>query len=109
MLQLVAEYFPLPVVQERMLDIYQKLLGVNMKQVADPYVWHKDVTMWSVHNKNDDGSDGYLIGYFYLDLYPRPGKYNHACCVPMQCGYGRNADGRWSGLCFGVIVHRPAG
>jgi len=34
---------------------------------------------------NDSVSDE-LIGYFYLDLFPRDGKYGHACCKAMQQG-----------------------
>lgn len=52
------------------------------------------VTMFSVHDKpSADGTPGRLLGYFYLDLFPRPGKYGHACCMPMQRGAGTNADG----------------
>ena len=76
-----------------MMEVYQTLLHVNMAQIKDPYVWHPDVTMWSVHDKQADGYNGNLLGYFYLDLFPRPGKYGHACCVPLQAGYGHDATG----------------
>jgi Zn-dependent oligopeptidase len=34
----------------------------------------------------DDASSKETIGYFYLDLHPRDGKYGHACASPLQNG-----------------------
>ena len=42
-------------------------------------MWYKDVESYSVYTK-----DGHLQGLFFLDLYPRDGKYTHACCENIQ-------------------------
>ena len=45
MAQEVSEYFPLELVTSRMLGIYETLLGVVMKPVENPHVWHEEVCL----------------------------------------------------------------
>lgn len=80
--QLLKDYFPLEKVTSGLFEIYQNLLSLKFVQVNDPFVWHEQVQMYLVFDDH-----GY-VGSFYLDLFPRSGKYSHAACFGIQCQAG---------------------
>jgi thimet oligopeptidase len=68
----IKEYFPVQHVVDSVMGIYQQVLGVKFVRTNVP-VWQSQVQAYDV----SDAASGKPLGRFYLDLFPRPGKYDH--------------------------------
>ncbi len=81
----VVQYFPIDAVMRGLFDITQHIYGVEYVDVSERAraegrpMWHEDVRLFEVRDTQADE----LLGEFYLDLHPRPGKYNHAAQFPL--------------------------
>jgi Zn-dependent oligopeptidase len=78
----VREYFPADLVVEQMLGVYQKLLSVRFRPIPGGLAWHPDAKLFEI----TDSAGGAPIGYFYMDLFPREGKYSHAAAFQLVTG-----------------------
>lgn len=72
----LRNFFPLEQTLQGMFAIYQQIFGVTFRQVEAPQKWIDDLQLWAV----SDTQTGEPLGLFYLDLFPRDGKYNHFAC-----------------------------
>lgn len=69
----IKEYFSADKVISGMFEVFGNLFGITFTQ-ADLPVWHPEVVVYQIKDKKT----GELISNFYLDLFPRDGKYTHA-------------------------------
>ena len=94
----LAEYFPLRHTIHGMLGIFEQLFGLVFVEITDSdrssisptgkgddIIWHPDVQLFSVWDDEGEGSG--FVGYLYLDLHPREGKYGHAANFNLQPGF----------------------
>jgi len=94
----VSEYFPIQSTVAGMLKIFEEIFGLvfveltpeDRKRIsstgkAEDIAWHEDVIIFSVWNDESEGDE--FVGYLYLDLHPRPGKYGHAANFNLQPGF----------------------
>lgn len=99
----IAEYFPLQTCIEGMLNIFEELFGlvfvklegkdrdeISQSGRGEDIVWHPDVQVFSMWDDDSEGNG--FVGYLYLDLHPRDGKYGHAANFNLQPGF-INKDG----------------
>ena len=75
----LRRYFPTDKAIEYTMLVAQRLYGVTFREAKVP-TWHPDVRYFDVL----DGRSGRYLAGFYLDLYPREGKYNHAAAFPIR-------------------------
>jgi Zn-dependent oligopeptidase len=75
----LRKYFPTDKAIDFTLLVSQTLYGVKFQERTVP-TWHPDVRYFDVL----DAKTGAYISGFYLDLFPREGKYNHAAAFPVR-------------------------
>ena len=84
----VKQYFQVDNVIEGLFAISSLLFDIKFREIENPSVWHSGVRMFELKEK----SDNTLVGYFYLDLYPREDKYQHAAAFSIVSGKKINSD-----------------
>ena len=86
----MSEYFELNTTLQRLLHIYEHIFGVKLVPVESvtgtlldrKLIWHEDVRMFSAWDTDQPEPD--FLGYAYLDLFPREGKFTHAGHYALQ-------------------------
>ncbi len=71
--QEIKPYFPLEKVKTGVFEIANKLYGLHFKKNSALEVYHCDVEVYEVFNR-----EGKFHALFYTDFFPRPGKRNGA-------------------------------
>jgi thimet oligopeptidase len=78
--QSVRPYFAYERVKQGVLDVTATLFGVRFERVASAPAWSDAVECWQMYDGNQ------LVGRFFLDMHPRPNKYNHAAHFGIRTG-----------------------
>lgn len=77
--QEARKYFRYPKVRDGLLKLSEDLFQVQIRPWQTP-LWHPKAEAYEMLE------NGKVIGRFYLDMHPRPGKYEHANVVPIRQG-----------------------
>lgn len=78
--RVIQEYFPTEQVVPKVMRIFEKVLSLKFAEVENAEKWHEEVKLFEVRDAESNGK----MGYFFLDLYPRDGKYGHAAMFELQ-------------------------
>lgn len=99
----LRDFFPYQATLEGMFAIYQKIFGLKFTEVQAPYVWADGVQLYVVQ----DSASGEVLGAFYLDMFPREGKFNHFACFQQKLGRVL-ADGSYDLPIEALLCNFPA-
>ena len=95
-------YFPYDRTLEGMFQIYQKIFGLTFHEIEPPYKWADGLRLFAV----TDNQTGEPMGLFYLDMFPREGKYNHFAQFGIIEGK-QLPDGRYQRPTVALICNFP--
>jgi len=95
-------YFPYQNVLQGMFNCYQTIFGIKIDRVTPPYKWVDDLRLYAVSDAKTDEP----LGLFYLDMFPREGKYNHFAQFGIIEGV-RLPDGRYQRPTVALICNFP--
>ena len=92
--QQISEFFELNATVAGMLRIFSTLFGLRFikhedqentngkVKVKDGLSWHQDVELYVIWDEETES--GEFMGYLYMDLHPRPGKFSHMANMNIQ-------------------------
>lgn len=78
----IDQYFPVNLVLSGIFKIFEDLFGIRFDEISEAVVWHSEVRLFSAWDLTSND----ILGYFYLDMYSRKGKYGHTCVLTLQNG-----------------------
>lgn len=78
--QIIKQYFEINATIDKIFKIYESLFDIKFSKLKNVKTWHKNVVAYKITKSND------LLGYLYLDLFSRDGKYKQTRCFSLQSG-----------------------
>ncbi|HKP02234.1 MAG TPA: M3 family metallopeptidase [Chthoniobacterales bacterium] len=98
----LRSYFPFQKTLEGMFAIYQSIFGLKFEKIAVPQKWVDDLQLYAV----TDAATGEPLGMFYLDMFPREGKFNHFAEFEI-IGGKQMADGKYQRPTVALLCNFP--
>lgn len=95
-------FFPYEKVLDGMFKIYQRIFELRFDLIDPPYKWVDGILLYAV----SDSVTGEPLGLFYLDMFPREGKFNHFAQFGLIEGK-QLPDGRYQRPTVGLVCNFP--
>jgi thimet oligopeptidase len=98
----LRNFFPYQKVLDGMFNIYQSIFGLKFEKISAPCKWVDDLQLYMV----TDAASGEPLGMFYLDMFPREGKFNHFAQFDIICGK-LQPDGKYQRPTVALLCNFP--
>jgi thimet oligopeptidase len=95
-------YFPFEKVLQGMFNVYQTIFGIKIREIDAPSRYVEDLKLYAVI----DAQSGAPLGLLYMDMFPRPGKFNHFANFSLIDGK-RLEDGRYQRPTTSLLCNFP--
>lgn len=95
-------YFPFEPALAGMFKTYEKIFGLKIEEIAAPAKWVDDLKLYMV----SDAKSGEPLGMFYMDNFPREGKFNHFAQFDI-IGGKQLADGKYQRPTVALVQNFP--
>ncbi len=95
-------FFPYEKVLDGMFKIYQRIFELRFDKIDAPYKWVDGILLYAV----SDSVTGEPLGLFYLDMFPREGKFNHFAQFGLIEGK-QLPDGRYQRPTVALVCNFP--
>ena len=99
----LRDFFAYRSVLDGMFGVYERIFALKIEPVEAPYQWVDDVELFVV----SDSGTGEPLGAFYLDMFPREGKFNHFAQFTLVSGK-EMPDGSYRRPVVALICNFPA-
>ncbi|GAA99855.1 uncharacterized protein L969DRAFT_43352 [Mixia osmundae IAM 14324] len=87
------QYLPVAVVVPKVLELYKRLLGVELVPIDSP-TWYEDVQAFATYDLRAADNENPFLGFMYTDLFPRDNKYGHAAVWGLIPGFTKEDGNR---------------
>ncbi len=107
--ELVAEYFPLEQTIAGLIKIYEQFFSIVIETISVEGMWHQDVQLVRVSTQDKE-----VLGYVFLDMFPREKKYPHVATFFGSDGIKKQGGARYPAVVSVVcnftrpLVEKPA-
>ncbi len=95
-------FFPYEGALRGMFQTYENIFGLVFSPLEAPYKWVEDLQLYLV----SDAETTEPLGTFYLDMFPRKGKFNHFAQFGLIDGK-RHPNGDYQRPCVALICNFP--